>query len=123
VPEFSLPRNNNDSKAVKAVTTFTKRYITAVLKHLFITVISTGLIFEILPVKTYTMAQEKESKKNEKEEKAPPIKPDPETLHTPDPQENMTGPVSSLVNGVKDAVEENDKESKEEATRKRDEHM
>ena len=77
--------------------------------------------------KTYVMAQDKElnkEKKDEKkEEKAPPIKPDPETLHKTDPQDNMKGPVSSLVNGVRDVVEENDKESKEEATRKRDEHM
>lgn len=73
--------------------------------------------------KTYIMAQEKEIKTNKADEKKPAIKPDPETLHKTDPQDNMKGPVSSLVNGVKEAVEENDKESKEEATKKRDEHM
>ena len=67
------------------------------------------------------MAQEKELKK--KKEEAPAIKPDPETLHKTDPQDNMKGPISSLVQGVKEVVEENDKESKEEATKKRDEHM
>ncbi|MEJ8843139.1 hypothetical protein WG954_12185 [Lacibacter sp. H375] len=69
------------------------------------------------------MAQEKEIKKKKADEKAPPIKPDPETLHKTDPQDNMKGPISSIVNGVKDVVEENDQESKEEATKKRDEHM
>ncbi len=69
------------------------------------------------------MAQEKDLNKEKKEEKVPPIKPDPETLHKTDPQDNMKGPVSSLVNGVRETVEENDKESKEEATKKRDEHM
>jgi hypothetical protein len=86
-------------------------------------IISTGLKFGLPVIKIYIMAQEKEIQKTEKEEKEPPIKPDPETLHKTDPQDNMKGPVSSLVNGVKDAVEENDKESKDEATKKRDEHM
>lgn len=48
------------------------------------------------------------------------IKPEPETLHTTDPQDNMKGPVSSLVQGVKETVEENDSTSKEEADIKRD---
>jgi hypothetical protein len=73
--------------------------------------------------KTYIMAQEKEIKKKKEDEKEPAIKPDPETLDTTDPQEKMKGPISSLVQGVKEEVEENDKESKEEATKKRDEHM
>jgi hypothetical protein len=34
-----------------------------------------------------------------------PLKPDPETLHTTDPQEHMEGPVSSLVQEVKKEVE------------------
>lgn len=67
--------------------------------------------------------EQKEDKKKKADEKAPAIKPDPETLHKTDPQDNMKGPVSSLVNGVKEVVEENDKESKDEATKKRDEHM
>lgn len=32
--------------------------------------------------------------------------PDPETLHTTDPQENMKGPVSSLVNKTKETMDE-----------------
>jgi hypothetical protein len=64
-----------------------------------------------------------ELKKKKTDEETSAIKPDPETLHKTDPQDNMKGPISSLVNGVKEVVEENDKESKEEATKKRDEHM
>ena len=61
--------------------------------------------------------------KTKTEEETPALQPDPETLHTTDPQEEMKGPISSLVQGVKEKVEENDEESKEEATKKRDEHM
>jgi hypothetical protein len=39
--------------------------------------------------------------------------PDPETLHTTDPQEHMEGPVSSLVKDVKKIGERNKPESKE----------
>ena len=48
--------------------------------------------------------------KNEvvKEQEDAPIKPDPETLHTTDPQENMKGPVSSLMQGIKEEFEETD---------------
>jgi len=37
---------------------------------------------------------------------APAIKPDPETLHTTDPQEEMKGPLSSFMNNVKEGVED-----------------
>lgn len=66
---------------------------------------------------------ENKTKKTKTDEESGMIKPDPETLHKTDPQDNMKGPISSLVNGVKEVVEENDKVSKEEATKKRDEHM
>nr|WP_294904148.1 hypothetical protein [uncultured Lacibacter sp.] len=66
---------------------------------------------------------ENKTKKNKTDEESAVIKPDPETLHKTDPQDNMKGPISSLVNGVKEVVEENDKVSKEEATKKRDAHM
>lgn len=42
------------------------------------------------------------------------IKPDPETLHTTDPQEHMSGPISSLVKGAEDSFEGNDKNGAEE---------
>ena len=49
-----------------------------------------------------------------------PLKPDPGTLHKTDPQENMEGPVSSAIQNIKENAEKNDKESKEEADRKKD---
>ncbi len=66
---------------------------------------------------------EQDNTKKKADEQSSVLQPDPETLHTTDPQDEMKGPLSSLVKGVKEKVEENDKESKEEATRKRDEHM
>ena len=62
-----------------------------------------------------------DDKKDPKEEKGP-LKPDPETLHKTDPQENMKGPISSLVQGVKEETEKGDEESKEEADKKKDEN-
>lgn len=48
------------------------------------------------------MDKEKQNKPENEEEI---IKPDPETLHTTDPQEHMEGPVSSLVKKAEDIVE------------------
>ena len=50
------------------------------------------------------------------------LPPDPETLDTTDPQDNMKGPISSAVQKVKEATEEGDKQSKEEADKKKDEN-
>lgn len=47
------------------------------------------------------MANDKEKKTNSDA----PIQPDPETLHTTDPQDEMKGPVSSFMNNVKEGVE------------------
>lgn len=60
-----------------------------------------------------------ESPKPNKEET---IKPDPKTLHTSDPQDEMEGPLSSLVQGVKENLDENS-ESKEQADEKKEENM
>lgn len=68
------------------------------------------------------MANDKE-KKDKKNEPAPALQPDPETLHTTDPQEHMKGPVSSTMQNIKDEANKNDKVSKEEADRKKDENM
>jgi hypothetical protein len=43
-----------------------------------------------------------------------------EKLKGTDPQENMKGPVSSIVQNIKESAEENDAESKEEADKKKD---
>jgi hypothetical protein len=36
----------------------------------------------------------------------PAIKADPETLHTTDPQEHMKGPLSSMVHGIEETMED-----------------
>jgi hypothetical protein len=51
--------------------------------------------------------------------KAEPRQPDPETLHTTDPQEHMKGPVSSFMQKVKEEAEDNDKQSKEDVEEER----
>ena len=65
----------------------------------------------------------KDKKKGQEDPKNPALKPDPETLHTTDPQEHMKGPMSSTMQNIKDEGEKNDEVSKEEASKKRDEHM
>jgi len=50
-------------------------------------------------------------------------KPDKDTLHKTDPQKNMEGPVSSMMQNIKDEVKKNDKETQEEADRKKDENI
>jgi hypothetical protein len=65
----------------------------------------------------------KKNKKDEKDKSKPVSKPDPETLHTTDPQEHMKGPVSSFMQNIKEEANKNDEVSKEEADRKRDEHL
>lgn len=49
-------------------------------------------------------------KKDQKGNEDAIVQPDPETLHTTDPQEHMSGPISSLMQQVKDTAEENNKE-------------
>ena len=67
------------------------------------------------------MAKKLDDKKKNSSAKTP--RPDPETLHTTDPQEKMEGPISSFMQRTKKIAEKNDEESKEEATKKRDEKM
>ena len=69
------------------------------------------------------MANTVKNKKEEKDKKHQGLEPDPETLHTTDPQEHMKGPVSSVMQNIKEEAKKNDKVSKEEADRKRDEHL
>jgi hypothetical protein len=66
------------------------------------------------------MANQTINKKDEDKKKVLP--PDPETLETTDPQENMKGPVSSFMQNIKETAEENNKETKEEADKKKDEN-
>ena len=69
------------------------------------------------------MANTGKNKKNEKDRSQPVSKPDPETLNTTDPQEHMKGPVSSVMQNIKEEANKNDKVSKEEADKKRDENL
>ncbi|HEY5772593.1 MAG TPA: hypothetical protein VIS75_08190 [Chitinophagaceae bacterium] len=69
------------------------------------------------------MANTGKNKKQEKDISQPVSKPDPETLNTSDPQEHMKGPVSSVMQNIKEEANKNDKVSKEEADRKREENM
>ena len=49
--------------------------------------------------------------KKEKDEKAL-SEPDPETLHTTDPQEKMKGPISSTMQKINDEAQEGNEETK-----------
>ena len=64
----------------------------------------------------------KENKDN-KDKKNTGLAPDPETLHTTDPQEHMKGPVSSTMQNIKEEANKNDKVSQGEADKKRNENM
>lgn len=50
------------------------------------------------------MSKDKQLEKDKKNQ--PATKPDPETLHKTDPQENMKGPISSLLNNTRESIEE-----------------
>lgn len=51
------------------------------------------------------MSKDKQLEKDKKGKEEPKIKPDPETLHKTDPQENMKGPISSLLNHTRESIE------------------
>ncbi|MEO6583286.1 MAG: hypothetical protein ABIO05_03125 [Ferruginibacter sp.] len=50
-----------------------------------------------------------------------PVKPEPETLHTTDPQDHMEGPISSLMQKTGEGLDTN--KSKDEADKEKDEDM
>lgn len=59
------------------------------------------------------MGTPSKDKKEKKDKKAPgTLKPDPETLHTTDPQENMQGPVSSVMQNIREEADENEEKDK-----------
>ena len=55
------------------------------------------------------------------EKSTPAVKPEPETLHTTDPQEHMEGPISSLMHGTGHTFETD--KTKAEADRKKEKDM
>jgi hypothetical protein len=63
---------------------------------------------------------DKKNGKSQNGNKQEGLQPDPETLHTTDPQENMKGPVSSVMHNIGEAGKKNDKETKQEADEKKD---
>lgn len=52
------------------------------------------------------MSNDKHPEKDKKHKSQPASKPDPETLHKTDPQENMKGPISSLMNNTREDIDE-----------------
>lgn len=65
---------------------------------------------------------QKTDNKNEKDNKSKPaVKPEPETLHTTDPQEHMEGPVSSLMHGTGKKFDT--EETRKEADKEKDDDM
>ncbi|UYQ95453.1 hypothetical protein MKQ68_10115 [Chitinophaga horti] len=58
------------------------------------------------------MTDKKHNKETKDEAEDSPVQPDPETLG-PDPQENMEGPISSIVKNIAEAGDEEDKEDRE----------
>lgn len=60
-----------------------------------------------------------DKKKPEEQEEESSIKPDPETLHTTDPQDEMQGPISSLMQITKEVFDTD--ETREEADARKDE--
>lgn len=65
--------------------------------------------------------ENKDKKMSIEQNKDAAVKPEPETLHTTDPQKKMEGPVSSLVKKAGETLGTN--ETQEEADRKKEENM
>jgi hypothetical protein len=69
-----------------------------------------------------TIVAESKEKDADKDKKGSPLETDSKTLQTTDPQENMEGPISSIMQTIKEEGEANDVVSKKEADRKKDEN-
>ncbi|MBO9202422.1 MULTISPECIES: hypothetical protein [Niastella] len=54
--------------------------------------------------------KKKDLNKDQEKKDNPVSQPDPETLHKTDPQENMKGPLSSLLNKERKAIDEKGEE-------------
>jgi hypothetical protein len=64
------------------------------------------------------MANPKKDKRRNKDKKDEALAPDPETLHTTDPQEKMEGPVSSVIQNIKEEAKKTKKKIKRMIKRK-----
>ena len=68
------------------------------------------------------MSDKKENVKTEKENKdKTSVQPEPETLHTTDPQDNMEGPISSLMHETGENFDS--KKTPKQAEKEKDEKM
>lgn len=67
------------------------------------------------------MSNQATDPKKDNDNKDAAVKPDPETLHTTDPQEHMEGPVSSIMQNIAESGEADDYKSKEEADKEKGE--
>ncbi|MEO8417007.1 MAG: hypothetical protein ABI472_25310 [Ginsengibacter sp.] len=65
--------------------------------------------------------QNENKDQNKEQNKDAAVKPDPETLHTTDPQEHMEGPISSLMHKTGKGFDTD--ETKEEADEKKEKNM
>ncbi len=65
--------------------------------------------------------QEIEQKSDNQENKESSVQPEPETLHTPDPPKKMEGPVSTLMQKIKEGFDP--EISKADADKERDESL
>jgi hypothetical protein len=88
------------------------------------TPVSRGMIFLPAKSKSLVMANQSTSEKDRKDkEKETGIRqPDPETLNTTDPQEHMKGPISSIMQKVKDKAESNNEDDKNDPELQTEEH-
>ncbi len=85
------------------------------------------IVPELLPAdkqkEKVTTETESEEKEEDTDKKKPALEADPETLLITDPQENMEGPISSIMQNIKEAGEATDVVSKEEADRKKEKNL
>lgn len=70
-----------------------------------------------------TVVAEGDKKKADKDKKESSSETDSETLKTTDPQENMEGPISSIMQTIKEQGEASDVVTKQEADKKKDENI
>ena len=63
------------------------------------------------------MSNKKNDKTKDGDKSKSPLKPDPGTLHTTDPEEHMEGPVSSVMQDIKEKAEKNDSGKKKDKKR------
>jgi hypothetical protein len=88
----------------------------------FYTLLAANLFYTRFNINITDMPDKKKENQPRKDEnKDAPIKPEPETLHTTDPQEHMEGPISSLVKKAGESMDSD--KTKEEADEEKEKGM